>query len=88
MIWSLVRWSAHDDGRDRGTGVHGAEDGAGRHRWRIFPWLREPIFTQAMSRTRTPKNFAKNTIFMPQFWPGDVKLNIMRSPDPEILVFL
>ena len=51
------------------------------HRCRIFSRLWEPIFTQAMSRTRTPKNFAKNTIFMPQFWPGDVKLNIMRSPD-------
>ena len=43
-------------------------------RYRIFPRLWEPIFTQAMSRTRTPKNFTKNTIFMPQFWPGDVKM--------------
>ena len=44
------------------------------HRCRIFPRLWEPIFTQAMSSTRTPKNFTKNTIFMPQFWPGDVKM--------------
>ena len=59
----MVRWSAHDDGRDRGTGVHGAEDGAGRHRWRIFPRLWEPIFTQAMSKTRTQKKIAKKTPF-------------------------
>ena len=45
-----------------------------QHRCRKFPRLWEPIFTQAMSKTRTPKNFTKNTIFMPQFWPGDVKL--------------
>ena len=30
--------------------------------------LWEPILTQTMSRTRIPKNFTKNTIFMPQFF--------------------
>ena len=64
------------------------------NRCRIFPRLWEPIFTQAMSRTRNPKISPKTPFLhhsfgqaMSKWLLGDVKLNIT-SPDLEILVFL
>ena len=33
-----------------------------------------PLFLRSLQMTNTPKNFIKNIIFKPQFWPGDVKM--------------
>ena len=53
----------------------------------MFPRLLwEPIFTQAMSFLC--HNFGQAMSNLPKWLLGDVKLNITRSPDPEILVFL
>ena len=64
------------------------------HRRRIFPRLSEPIFTRCQGQTH-PKISPKTPFLCHNFgqamsnWLlGDFKLNIRRSPDPEILVSL